>query len=176
MLFCVMYVVFAKFMRMTDGTPTYPVVLLLGISRRELREGLGIFLTQAVDVRLIVLQVTLVALHDARVAVRVLGADRALAVVPVDDDELLQFVTETVGIGLRSIVDRGDLLRKVHFPNYIVVVSASVGSLISLGINYLVVLVFALFMRMNFANTTYMTQNSINGLSTDHATPRNEPW
>ena len=31
-------------------------------------------------------------------------------------------------------------------------------------------------MRMNFANTTYMTQNSINGLSTDHATPRNDPW
>ena len=32
MLFCVMYVVFAKFLRMSDGTPTYPVVLLLGIS------------------------------------------------------------------------------------------------------------------------------------------------
>ena len=95
MLFCVMYVVFAKFMRMTDGTPTYPVVLLLGISS-------------------------------------------------------WQFVTETVGIGLRSIVDRGDLLRKVHFPNYIVVVSASIGSLISLGINYLVVLVFALFARVQF--------------------------
>lgn len=95
MLFAVMYVVFAKFMRMTDGTPTFPVVLLLGISS-------------------------------------------------------WQFVTETVGIGLRSIVDRGDLLRKVHFPNYIVVVSASIGSLISLAINYVVVLVFAIFMRVQF--------------------------
>lgn len=95
MLFCVMYIVFGKFLRMTDGTPTYPVVLLLGISS-------------------------------------------------------WQFVTETVGIGLRSIVDRGDLLRKVHFPNYIVVVSASIGSLISLGINYLVVLIFALFAHVEF--------------------------
>ncbi len=49
-------------MRMTDGTPTYPVVLLLGI---ELR----------------------------------LFASR-----------------RTVGIGLRSIVASGVLLRKVHFP------------------------------------------------------------
>lgn len=95
MLFLVMYLVFAKFLRMTDGTSTYPVVLLLGISS-------------------------------------------------------WQFVTETVSIGLRSIVDRGDLLRKVHFPNYIVVVSASVGSLISLGINYIVVLIFALFSHVQF--------------------------
>lgn len=95
MLFVVMYLVFAKFLRMSDGTSTYPVVLLLGISS-------------------------------------------------------WQFVTETVGIGLRSIVDRGDLLRKVHFPNYIVVVSASIGSLISLAINYVVVLVFALFSHVQF--------------------------
>ena len=32
MMFCVMYVVFGKFLRMSDGTSTYPVVLLLGIS------------------------------------------------------------------------------------------------------------------------------------------------
>lgn len=95
MLFVVMYLVFAKFMRMSDGTPTYPVVLLLGISS-------------------------------------------------------WQFVTETVSMGLRSIVDRGDLLRKVHFPNYIVVVSASIGSLISLGINYIVVLIFAFFSHAHF--------------------------
>ena len=32
MLFCVMYVVFVKFLKFTDGTPTFPLVLLLGIS------------------------------------------------------------------------------------------------------------------------------------------------
>jgi ABC-2 type transport system permease protein len=95
MLFCVMYIVFAKFLRMSDGTPTYPVVLLLGISS-------------------------------------------------------WQFVTESTNVGLRSVVDRGDLLRKIHFPNYIVVVSATVGALISFGINLIVVLVFALAAKVKF--------------------------
>lgn len=95
LLFVVMYFVFARFLRMTDGTPTYPVVLLAGISS-------------------------------------------------------WQFVTESVNTGLRSIVDRGDLLRKIHFPNYIVVVSATVGALISYAINLLVVLVFAVALHVNF--------------------------
>lgn len=95
MMFCVMYVVFGKFLRMSDGTPTYPVVLLLGICS-------------------------------------------------------WQFFQEATTIGLRSVVDRGDLLRKIHFPNYIVVVSATVGSMISYAINLLVVLVFALFTHVQF--------------------------
>ncbi|WP_407452660.1 ABC transporter permease [Bifidobacterium pullorum] len=95
MMFCVMYVVFGKFLRMSDGTSTYPVVLLLGISS-------------------------------------------------------WQFVTESTSIGLRSVVDRGDLLRKIHFPNYIVVVSATMGALISYAINLVVVLVFALIARVQF--------------------------
>ena len=37
MMFCVMYVVFGKFLRMSDGTPTYPVVLLLGIKLLAVR-------------------------------------------------------------------------------------------------------------------------------------------
>ena len=41
-------------------------------------------------------------------------------------------------------------LRMIHFPNYIVVVSATVGSMISLGINYIVVLIFALFNHVHF--------------------------
>ncbi|NEG90193.1 ABC transporter permease [Bifidobacterium aerophilum] len=95
MTFCVMYVVFGKFLRMSDGTPTYPVVLLLGISS-------------------------------------------------------WQFVTDSTNVGLRSVVDRGDLLRKIHFPNYIVVVSATVGAMISFAINLGVVLIFALFARVQF--------------------------
>nr|WP_204316658.1 ABC transporter permease [Bifidobacterium ramosum] len=95
MTFCVMYLVFAKFLRMSDGTPTYPVVLLMGTSA-------------------------------------------------------WQFFADATNVGLRSIVDRGDLLRKIHFPNYIVVVSATVGSLISLGINFIVVFIFALFNRVHF--------------------------
>ena len=88
MLFCVMYAVFAKFLRMSDGTPTYPVVLLMGISA-------------------------------------------------------WQFVQESTSVGLRAIVDRGDLLRKIHFPNYIVVVASTIGALISFAINFVVVLLLA---------------------------------
>lgn len=95
MMFCVMYLIFGKFLRMTDGTPTYPVVLLLGISA-------------------------------------------------------WQFVQESTSIGLRSLVDRGDLLRKIHFPNYIVVVSATVGSLISFLINLVVVFIFAIIGGVHF--------------------------
>ena len=95
MMFCVMYVVFGKFLRMSDGTSTYPVVLLLGISS-------------------------------------------------------WQFVTESTSIGLRSVVERGDLLRKIHFPNYLVVGSATMGAMISYAINLVVVLVFALIARVQF--------------------------
>lgn len=95
MLFAVMYTVFVRFLRFTDGTPLFPVSLLLGLG-------------------------------------------------------LWQFFSEASTIGLYSVVARGDVLRKIHFPNFIVVISASIGSLIGLGINMLVVLVFALFNGVTF--------------------------
>lgn len=61
-----------------------------------------------------------------------------------------QFVTESTNVGLRSVVDRGDLLRKIHFPNYIVVVSATVGALISYAINLVVVLIFCHYRKSPF--------------------------
>ena len=36
-------------------------------------------------------------------------------------------------MGLTAIVGRGDILRKIHFPNYIIVVSATVGAFNQLG-------------------------------------------
>lgn len=53
-------------------------------------------------------------------------------------------------MGMRGIVDRGDLLRKVHFPNYIIVASNTVGSLISLGINLVVVICFGFFAHAHY--------------------------
>ena len=61
-----------------------------------------------------------------------------------------QFVQESTSVGLRAIVDRGDLLRKIHFPNYIVVVASTIGALISFAINFVVVLLFALFTHVHF--------------------------
>jgi ABC-2 type transport system permease protein len=44
--------------------------------------------------------------------------------------------------GMSSIVERGDLIRKVYFPRLIIVVAASLSSLITLGLNLVVVVVF----------------------------------
>lgn len=94
-LFVVMYAVFVKFLRFGDGTPTYPIVLLLGIA-------------------------------------------------------LWGFFTEATSIGMNSIVARGDLLRKISFPKYIVIASSMSSALISLAINLVVVILFAVVARVDF--------------------------
>lgn len=58
---------------------------------------------------------------------------------------LWTFFAEATNLGLQSIVSRGDLIRKINFPKYIIVVSGTISSLINLAINLLVVLVFILF-------------------------------
>jgi len=57
---------------------------------------------------------------------------------------LWRFFTEATNNGLKVIVSRGSLIRKINFPKYILVLSGTVSSLINLGINLLVVLVFIL--------------------------------
>lgn len=55
---------------------------------------------------------------------------------------LWSFFVEATNNGLRSIVSRGGLLRKINFPKYIVVISGTVSSLINLAINLVVLAVF----------------------------------
>ncbi|MCI6575031.1 MAG: ABC transporter permease [Arcanobacterium sp.] len=95
MLFAVMYVVFVKFLKFTDGTPTFPISLLCGTC-------------------------------------------------------LWSFFAEATSMSMRSIVDRGDLLRKIHFPNYIIVASTTMGSMISLGINLVIVVLFGFFAHAHY--------------------------
>lgn len=54
------------------------------------------------------------------------------------------FFTECTSQGIQAIVNRGDLLRKVSFPKYIVVVSATLTAVINMLINLLVLIIFAL--------------------------------
>lgn len=54
------------------------------------------------------------------------------------------FFSEATVQGLQSIISRGDLIRKVNFPKYIIVVSGTISALINLLINMCVVLVFCL--------------------------------
>ena len=56
---------------------------------------------------------------------------------------LWSFFTECTNQGIQSIVLRGDLIRKVSFPKYIVVVSATLTAVINLLINMMVVIIFA---------------------------------
>lgn len=57
---------------------------------------------------------------------------------------LWQFFTEATIQGLQSIVSRGDLIRKINFPKYIIVVSGTVSALINMLINLLVVFLFCI--------------------------------
>lgn len=59
---------------------------------------------------------------------------------------LWNYFTEVTTNGLSAIVGKGDLMRKLAFPRYVIVVSGSFSALINLGINLIVV---ALFMGFN---------------------------
>lgn len=89
LMFAILYIVFAKLLRMGGDIPHYPVYLLVGTV-------------------------------------------------------FWNFFTECTGQGIQAIVQRGDLLRKISFPKYIVVVSATATALINLAINLGVIVVFAL--------------------------------
>lgn len=55
------------------------------------------------------------------------------------------FFVESTMIGASSIVARGDLIRKIRIPRYLIVVSSSFSALINLGLSLIVVFIFALF-------------------------------
>ena len=54
------------------------------------------------------------------------------------------FFTECTSQGIQAMVVRGDLIRKISFPKYIVVVSATLTAVINMLINLVVVIIFAL--------------------------------
>jgi ABC-2 type transport system permease protein len=87
LLFCILYVVFVRFIKLGNDVPHYPIYLLLGIV-------------------------------------------------------LWSFFTEMTNQSLTSVVARGDLIRKIRIPRWIIVLSSSVSALINLALNLLVVAVF----------------------------------
>jgi len=58
---------------------------------------------------------------------------------------LWNFFTETTNNGLQAIISRGDLIRKINFPKYIIVISGTISALINLGFSLVVVFVFLFF-------------------------------
>jgi ABC-2 type transport system permease protein len=92
-LFAILYVVFAKFFKMGDAVPYYPVYLLSGIV-------------------------------------------------------LWNFFGEMTNMGIQSIVGRGDVIRKINFPKYIIVLSVAFSALINLLINLLVIVIFMIILHV----------------------------
>jgi len=66
---------------------------------------------------------------------------------------LWAFFQEATSQGMQAIVGRGDLLRKLKFPKYIVVVSSTVSALINLVISLFVVLIFMIVNGVEFRLT-----------------------
>lgn len=62
---------------------------------------------------------------------------------------LWNFFTEMTSQSLSSIVARGDLIRKISIPRWIIIVSSSVSALINLGLNLVVVAVFMVFNQVD---------------------------
>ena len=55
---------------------------------------------------------------------------------------LWNFFAEVTNNGVGSIVDRGDLIRKLNFPKYVIVLSGAFSALINLTLNMVVIAVF----------------------------------
>ncbi len=89
LMFAILYIVFAKLLKIGNDIPHYPVYLLCGTT-------------------------------------------------------MWSFFTECTSQGIQAIVNRGDLLRKISFPKYIVVVSATLTAVINMLINLAVIIIFAL--------------------------------
>ena len=89
MMFAILYIVFAKLLKLGNDIPHYPVYLLVGTT-------------------------------------------------------MWSFFTECTSQGIQAIIQRGDLLRKIAFPKYVVVISATLTAVINMLINLGVIVIFAL--------------------------------
>lgn len=64
------------------------------------------------------------------------------------------FFSEMTSMSLMSIVGRGDLIRKIRIPRWVIVISSSISALINLGLNLLVVFVFMIINHVDFMKTS----------------------
>lgn len=86
-LFAILYVVFAKFLRVGESVPHFPIYLLLGIV-------------------------------------------------------LWNYFAEVTTGSVSAIAGRGEILRKINFPKYVIVLAGSFSALINLLLNFVVIAVF----------------------------------
>jgi ABC-2 type transport system permease protein len=68
---------------------------------------------------------------------------------------LWTFFSDMTNQSLSSIVGRGDLIRKIKIPRWLIIVSTSVSAFINLGLNLIVVGVFILVTGMDLLATSF---------------------
>lgn len=66
------------------------------------------------------------------------------------------FFTEATSQGMQAIVSRGDLIRKINFPKYIIIISGTISALINLILNLVVVFVFVIFNGVDIKATVLL--------------------
>ncbi len=74
------------------------------------------------------------------------------------------FFVESTNQGMQAIISRGDLIRKINFPKYIVVVSGTISALINLLLNLVVVYVFMIFNGVHIHGTILLFPFDVLGL------------
>jgi ABC-2 type transport system permease protein len=65
---------------------------------------------------------------------------------------LWNFFTEVTSTGVSAIVGKGDLLRKINFPKYVIILAVSFSALINLALNFVVI---GIFMVANHVDVGY---------------------
>jgi ABC-2 type transport system permease protein len=66
------------------------------------------------------------------------------------------FFAEATSQGLSAIVARGDLIRKVNFPKYVIVISGTLSALINLVLNMIVVFIFMIISKVDLHPNVWM--------------------
>jgi len=69
---------------------------------------------------------------------------------------LWTFFSEATNQGMGSIVGRGDLLRKISFPKYIIVLSTTISALVNLMLNLTIVAIFMLINGVHLNVSAWM--------------------
>lgn len=98
LMFAILYIVFAKFLKIGSDLPHYPIYLLFGVV-------------------------------------------------------LWNFFSEMTTQSVSSIVGRGDLIRKIRIPRWMIVFSSSISALINLGLNLVVVVLFVVLNKVDITHT-----------------------
>lgn len=70
---------------------------------------------------------------------------------------LWNFFSEVTNGGVTSVVSKGDLIRKLNFPKYVIVVASTISALINLVINLGVLLIFAIYSGVAFRPEMFLS-------------------